>query len=104
MGEVLAGSAHFPDAFVGLAPVALEVFHKRGADGAQTWAGWHALKARLEHHIRYFAVDIELELRGGGMADPHRTGLFEARQPRLFPLGQASFPADPVHDLHLLGA
>ncbi len=45
---------------------------------------------RAVHHL---AIDVELELVGGGIADAHRTGAAEAGQPVHFPFGKAALAA-----------
>ena len=40
-------------------------------------------------------VDVELELAGGRVPDPHRGRLFVAGKPRDFPLLEAPFPPGP---------
>src|SRR4051794_6961955 len=63
VGEMLARPAHFPDAFVGLAPRSLKIVHERLADCLRTRARGHAAQPRLEHGVRNLAKDIELQLR-----------------------------------------
>ena len=53
---------------------------------------------------RHLAIDVELELLGRGVADAHRVRALVARQPGHLPLGQPPLAAEPVHDLHLVGA
>ncbi len=48
-----------------------------------------------------FAVDVELELPRGGVADPHRFRAFVARQPVELELGEAARAGDAVHDLRV---
>lgn len=47
------------------------------------------------------AVDIELELFGGGVADPDRCGAFVTGEVVEVEFGQAPLPADSIHDLNL---
>ena len=47
------------------------------------------------------AVDVQLELLGCRVADPHRLGALVAGKLRQLVLGQPPLAADPVHDLDL---
>ena len=53
-----------------------------------------AALARLPERVHQFAVDVELELRRGGVADAHRLGTFVAGETRELEFRQAAFPAD----------
>ena len=55
------------------------------------------------HGVHQLAVDVELQLVGGRIADAHGMGALVARKPRHLPLGQAPLAGDAVHDLHLVG-
>jgi len=57
--------------------------------------------ARLMKRVDQFAVDIELQLRMRGVADPDRQRAFVTGQPARFPFQQASLAHDAVHDLHI---
>ncbi len=48
-----------------------------------------------------FAVDVELALAPGAVADPNRGGVSPARQVGQLPLGQVPFAADAEHDLQV---
>ena len=65
---------------------------------------WHAVLAALVHRVHQLAVDVELQLARGGVADPHRARVLVAGQPVHRPLAEAPLAGKPVHDLHLLGA
>ena len=58
---------------------------------------------RLMHRVHHLAINVELQLFGCGVSDADRLGAFVAVEPWDFPLGQPTFPRDPVHDLHLRG-
>ena len=49
--------------------------------------------------VHELAVDVELELPGRGVADPHRRRAPVAVQVAQLPLGQLGAPVDAVHDL-----
>ena len=72
VGEVLAAAAGFPDAFVGLVPVIAEpVDHVR--DGGPALVGrLQAARVDLGDGVERLAVDVELQLVGGAVADPDR--------------------------------
>ena len=56
---------------------------------------------RLVEGRHDLAVDVELELPGRGVADPHRARSLVARQPVDLPLVEPPLAPGPVHDLHL---
>ena len=53
------------------------------------------------HRAEHFAVDVELALAPGVVADPHRSGMPPAGQVRQRPLGQIPLAADAEHDLQI---
>ena len=57
--------------------------------------------ARLMEGVDQLAIDIELQLRVRGIADPHRPRAFIAGQPVRLPFQQAALTHDAVHDLHM---
>ena len=59
--------------------------------------------AQLVDRVEDLAVDIELELRRRGVADPHGGRPLVARQPVELALVQAALPREPVHDLDVGG-
>ena len=56
---------------------------------------------RLVQRREHLAVDVELELARGGVADPHRGRLLVARQPADLPFVESALTGGPVHDLEL---
>src|SRR5215471_7419540 len=69
--ELLSPSANLPDALVGLHPDPFKIFDPVSFDGHTMFRDTHSALPRLVHGISNFAVDIQLELSGGGVADPH---------------------------------
>ena len=53
------------------------------------------------HGAEQFAVDVELALVPGTVADPNGGGVSPALQVRQLPLGQIPFAADAEHDLQV---
>ena len=53
--------------------------------------------------VEQLAVDVELGLVPGAVADPHRARVAPAAQVRQLALGQVVLAADPVHDLQRVG-
>jgi hypothetical protein len=102
VGEVAPGAANLPDPFVRFAPALLEQSEHVPAELPGRKRGAHVFLARLIERVRHLAVDIELLLRGGRVADPYRLRVLEARQPLHDPLGQPSLTGDPVHDLDVI--
>ena len=93
-----ARSAHLPDAFVGVLPAALQEVHERELQSpfVRTFGQFAPGVIQRVHHL---AVDIELELTAGGVADPDRRRVLVSGQPVELQLGQSPFAGDAVHDL-----
>ena len=104
VGEVPARAAHLPDALVGLVPAP-----STSSSSSTCWSAQprivrrDAVRARLVQRVDDLAVDVELELLGGGVADAHRPRALVAGQPVDLPLGQPPLARDAVHDLQLVG-
>ena len=47
--------------------------------------------ARLVKRIEHLAIDIQLKLVGGSIANPHRSGVLITAEPANFVFGQAAF-------------
>ena len=60
-----------------------------------------AVRARLVERVEHLPVDVELELRRGGVPDAHRLRALVARQPVELVLVEAALAGEPVHDLHV---
>ncbi len=56
----------------------------------------------LMRRVEELAVDIELELRRGGVADPDRLRILVAGQPVELDFGQQAFPGNAIEDMRLL--
>ncbi len=100
--EVPARPADLPDALVGLAPPGLQELHQLALQRprvvlAVDVGGYPGDVQRVEH----LAVDVQLELVDGAVADPDGSGALVAGQPRYLVLGQPALAADAVHDLDL---
>src|SRR5581483_8372786 len=80
--EVPARTAHLPDALIRLAPGLLEEVEQRPFDRPSVRAGGDAGLAGEVHRGEHLAVDVELELARGGVADAHRPGALVTREPR----------------------
>jgi hypothetical protein len=99
VGEVLAAATGLPDPFVRLVPVLAQpvddLRHRHPALVRQL----HALDAVTEDdRVHRLAVDVELELAGGAVPDPHRPGAAPALEVIERLLGQVRAAIDPVHD------
>src|SRR6476661_4311281 len=57
--------------------------------------------ACLVQRIHHFAVDVELVLLVGRVADANGFRVVVTLQPRNFPLPQEALAREAVHDLHL---
>ncbi len=104
MHEVAALAANFPDAVVRLDPDFFEMADQRALQIPAASSFGKAFAARLVKGIEHFAIDVELKLLGGGVADAHGLGTFIAGELRQLEFGKAALAGDAVHDLHLLGA
>ena len=97
VGEVAAVATHLPDALVGLLPV--------GGDPLEHAANFHPEIVRERHavlvvqvdSIHQFAVDVELKVAGGGVADADGAGAAVAVQMSEDLLGQVVPSVDTVH-------
>ena len=71
IGELLRASTGFPDSFVGELPDGFEMVEKQDQD-AEVFFGMasHAAEGVIEG-VEQFAVDVELNLIGSGVADAH---------------------------------
>src|SRR5262245_24795578 len=69
VGEVAGWSAHFPDAGVAFAPTVLEPPEHLEGQGPGVVISRSTLSACLVHSIEDLAVDVELELLVGDLAD-----------------------------------
>src|SRR5205085_3452979 len=98
---VASGSARLPDPVVGLAPDRLDVLDDTSPPGPQRLLDPAEHLGAEEQDRGDLAVDVELELLGGGVADPYRLRALIAGKVRQLVLGQAPLAADPVHDLDL---
>ena len=50
--------------------------------------------------VHQLAIDIELELLVGGVADPYRRGCSRSRAATAIRIRSAALAGDAVHDLH----
>ncbi len=67
-----ARAAHFPNAFVGAIPGGLKKFHDGMLDAPSIFAGRQPQLPGLVQGVHHFAVNIQLKLLGGRIADTHR--------------------------------
>ena len=102
MDEMLRRAANFPDALIRPAPAFFQMLQKGLADFVALRRLFQAALARLGHHIGQFAVNIELQLLGGGVADAHRPRILVAGQMRQLDLVQPFVAHHAVHGLKLL--
>jgi hypothetical protein len=72
VSEVPAAPARFPDAFVRLVPVVAQPVDHAGDVEPAPVGGLHALGVGEVQGVKCLAVDVELELVRGAVADAHR--------------------------------
>ena len=82
VGEVPPRAAHLPDALVRALPGRLDEGHQSFFEAPPRLVRLQAEAPGVVHDIEDLAIDIELELAGGGVADAHRAGAAVAREPR----------------------
>src|ERR1700722_10894787 len=92
VNEVLSWPAHFPNSFIRFHPMFAKPLQKSTADSPTLLVRSKSGLAGLEQCVENFAVDIQLPLLVGPIADSHRLGIFITREPVPFPLRQSSFP------------
>ena len=83
---MLSRPAHLPNSLVRLAPDGFEVIKKSAPDCRRP----QAVQTGLKYCVGDFTVDIELELRRGGIANTHGTRAIEPGELRHLPFAQAS--------------
>src|SRR5579875_2839648 len=103
MDEVAAVAANLPDAVVGLRPDLSDVIDERGLQRPGDVELFEAAATGLIEGIEHLAIDIELQLFGGCVADANGFGGFVAGEIEL-KFGETALAGDAVHDLHLVGS
>src|SRR2546422_8597192 len=66
-------AAHLPDAFIGLFPDGLQMVHQRLLQRPARLVPAQANASRNVQRVHQLAVDVELELERGRVADAHGT-------------------------------
>jgi hypothetical protein len=82
MNEVLPPAARFPNAFVRLPPHRRQMVQYNRTQGAAAFGSRHAGLARLKHRVGNLAEDVDLQLLGCRVSNPHRKRILIAGQPR----------------------
>ena len=96
---MLLAAARLPDALVGLVPVLADPVDD-AADGLPAVVGDRPSVLVVEvDRVDHLAVDVELELVGGAVADPHRAGASVALEVVEDDLLEVGAAVDAVHDL-----
>ena len=105
VGEVAPWPAHLPDALVRLGPRGLEPLHevRQHAPGVAGAAAEPELHPG-EGSVHQLAIDVELELLGGGVADPDRSRTLVAGKPGQLELGEPPLAADAVDGAEVVRA
>ena len=97
------GAAHLPDAGVLLPPAVLQPPQQHLQQRPPSRIAGDAVHGRLVGGVNQLAVHVQLQLRGGGVADPDRQRAVEAGQPVELALVQPPLAGDAVHDLEVGG-
>ena len=103
VGEVPPSAAHLPDPVVGPLPGVLEEGKQLFYGGPAPLRFLHTQALGGVDRRQDLAVDVELKLPRGGVADTHRFRAFVSGQPVELELGEAARASDVVHDLHVGG-
>src|ERR1700722_5415301 len=98
----MPAAAHFPDALVRLPPDILEVQKEGTFQRPGRVARREAGAARDVKGVEHFAIDVELELSDGAVADSDRSRAFVARQPWNFELLEPSFARHTIENLQVV--
>ena len=98
-----AGSAHLPDALVGLAPALLQDLEQQQGQRPRVRARRRARARGLPQHVEQLAVHVELQLRVRAVAGAYRSRALVAGEPVELELREPALAADAVHRLQLLG-
>lgn len=101
MGEMPARAANFPNALVGLVPMVRDEVDEVTLDVPGVFRRGEAEVAFEVGGVDDLAVNIELKLAGGGVADADRAGIFVAVEVREFEFGKRTFAGDTVEHLKL---
>src|SRR6185503_6880181 len=101
VNEVTTRAAHLPDPLVGLPPSVLEPLEELLVERPCVGRCADPRLPCVVEGVRDLPVDVELELAGGGVADPHGPRAFVAVEPLELELRQPPLSGDPVHDLDL---
>ena len=104
MGEMLLRPANFPDPLIGQRPDPRQMPEKGAADRDAALHGRQTVQLGVVQGVEDFAIDIELRLLDGGIADAHRARALVTRQPGDLPFRQPPLAAEPIHDLQLVRA
>src|SRR5215831_11718113 len=99
MSKLAAWAAHFPDALVRLMPLRLEEIHQQLLHAPRVFVCGHAVTLSNVERIEDLAIDIELKLTMGGIANTHRRAVFITTEPIQFHFGQTAVTHDAVHGL-----
>src|SRR3954454_24658559 len=81
MGELSPSATNFPKPFIGQVPNLLKVLDELSLEVPRRLARGQSHPARLIKRIEHLAIDVQLQLVGGSIADPNRCGIFIAPKP-----------------------
>jgi hypothetical protein len=101
VGEVPPRATDLPDALVRVAPAGLQESQQSLLQVPDRLVVLQAGAPAQVQGVHHLAVDVELELVDGAVADPHRPGLLIAGQPVQLLLGDPPLAGHAVQDLHL---
>src|SRR5207248_7165856 len=97
--EVALAPAHLPDPLIRLLPRVLEVSQYPALKRPRLLGHLQVVHTPLMERVEHLAVDVELELSAGRVADAHRLRFLVAREPVEREFRQTPLAGDAVHDL-----
>src|SRR5216683_1461947 len=103
MREMLARSAYLPDSFVRLFPSGFEKINQLLLQSPRIFVFMDTGIARDVKRVHYFAVNVQLKLLMGRVANTHWTAALIASQPRKFKLRQRTLTREAIHNLQIFG-
>src|SRR5690606_15310606 len=95
-------AADFPDPVIGIAPFRRKLPEQDLLEVPDLRGGRQLELARDMEGVEQLAVDVDLELAAGGIADAHRSRTPVTGEPGQLDLGKAALAGEAVHDLELV--
>src|SRR5262245_17988653 len=95
-GKMATTASHFPNSIVRLLPDSFHMVDQRPLLRPGRLDGSKSIPSCLVDGVHEFAVYVELELSGSGVANAHRCGTLVAGYPRDLPFGELPFTGQAI--------